>query len=111
MGIFVTLYRTDELKDFPEGEYFQPRLEVEMVDGKEVFFVRETHAYFNNKLKVRRNEVTTFSPDEGYATRKEAQERYDQQIQRRVKDGFFHCFYFDPFKGDGVGYENLAKGK
>jgi len=108
MPVFVTLYRTNDLKDFPEGEYFQPRLDSAIVNGKEVFFVTEKHAYFSNTLKERRAEITTFSPEEGYATRAEAQDRYQQQIKRRVKDGFVHSFFFDPFTSDGVGYEKLS---
>jgi hypothetical protein len=51
MPVFGTLYRTHDLKDFPEGEYFQPRLDSAIVDGKEVFFVTEKHAYVSDTLK------------------------------------------------------------
>lgn len=108
MLFFETFYKTDAMKDFPDGEYYQTRLESEEIDGTEVFFVREKHAYFSNTEKIRKNEVTTFSPDEGYSTREEAQRRYDEQVQYRVKIGFVHCFYFDPFEKDGVGYRYLG---
>ena len=83
-------------------------MQSEKINGVEVFFVREKHAYFSNTEKRRVNEVTTFSPEEGYATQAEAQQRYDQQVQYRVKTGFVHCFYIDPFREDGTGYRYLG---
>ena len=108
MRYFETLYKTDALQDFPEGEYYQPSLESETINGVEVFFVTEKHAYFSNTEKRRVNEVTTYSPNEGYATQAEAKRRYDEQVQYRVKTGFVHCFYFDPFTTSGVGYRCLG---
>jgi hypothetical protein len=109
MVFFETLYKTNDLKDFPEGEYYQTRLESEIVGGLEVFFVKEKHAYFSNTEKRRVNETTTLSPEEGFATRDEAMQRYGQQVQYRVKNGFVHCFSFDPFEKDGAGYRYLGK--
>src|SRR6266849_909785 len=105
---FVTLYRNKEQRDFPEGEYYQPTTESTTVNGVVQYFVSEKHAYFNNIEKVMKNEVTTFSPEEGYATQKEANERFEQQVQYRAKTGFVHCFYFDPLKDDGIGYRLLT---
>jgi len=41
--MFETLYKTDSPKDFANGEYYQIHLEIEIHDGKQVFFVREKH--------------------------------------------------------------------
>ena len=109
MRFFETFYKTDDMKDFPEGEYYQTRFESEIVAGSEVFFVREKHAYFSNTEKRRVNETVTLSPEEGFATQKDAKERYDQQVQYRVNIGFVHCFSFDPFERDGVGYRYMGK--
>jgi hypothetical protein len=37
MVFFETFYKTDNLKDFPQGEYYQVRLESEIVSGSEIF--------------------------------------------------------------------------
>jgi hypothetical protein len=109
MRFFETLYKTKDMQDFPEGEYYQTRLESEIIDELEVFFVREKHAYFSNTEKRRVNETTTLSPDEGFATQDEAKQRYAQQVEYRVNNGFVHLFYFDPDKQDGVGYRYMGK--
>ena len=106
--LFETLYRTDGLKDFPEGEYYRPRIESAVVNGVIVFCVREEHAYFSNTEKRMVHEITTFEPEEGYVTEAEASQRYGQQLQYRAKTGFVHGFFFDPYAKDGVGYRKLA---
>jgi hypothetical protein len=57
------------------------------------------------------NVVATLSPEEGYSSYEEALARYEQQVQRRIKDGFAHSFSIDPFKaqGDHIVYEFLGK--
>jgi len=44
--MFETLYKTDSPKDFANGEYYQIHLEIEIHDGKQVFFVRERDQSF-----------------------------------------------------------------
>jgi hypothetical protein len=109
MVFFETLYKTKDMQDFPEGEYYQTRLESVVTERSEVFFVKEKHAYFSNTEKRRVNETTTLSPEEGFTTRDEAMQRYAEQVQYRVKNGFVHLFYFDPHKPDGVGYRYMGK--
>jgi hypothetical protein len=63
--------------------------------------VREKHGFFDNQKKKMVNSVPTLDPDfdEGFTTLQEAQERYDQQLQRRASEGFVHAFSIDPFTG------------
>jgi hypothetical protein len=98
---FVTLYKTDSPKDFANGEYYQVRFESEVhpATGKQVFFVREKHGYFDNEQKRAVHPLTTLSPEEGFTTVEEAAERYEQQLKHRASGGFVHSFSLDPFEG------------
>lgn len=110
---FETLYRTDARgKTFdgfanPETEYYQPRIEVEYRDGKQAFFVRETHGYFDDQQKRPANITVTLSPDEGFSTLAEAERRYEEQLRYRASNGFVHAFAFDPFSPDRSSYRVL----
>jgi hypothetical protein len=108
MDFFETLYKSSDPKDFPEGEYYQPRLQSEIIDGVEMFFVREKHAYYSDTEKRRVNETITLNPEEGFSTEAEAMQRYDQQIKYRASTGYVHLFHFDPFKPRGVGYRFIG---
>src|SRR5262249_2688699 len=92
-----TLYKTNSPKTFAQGEYYQPRLDHEIRDGKDAYFVRETHGWFNDSIKKPANITKTLSPDEGFSTEKEAWERYNAQVQKRVSEGFEYSFTLDPF--------------
>jgi hypothetical protein len=96
---FETLYKSDSPKDFASGEYFQVRFESEVASatGREVFFVRERHGYFDDQHKRVVHPITTLSPEEGFATRGEAEERYARQLR--------HSFSPDPY--DGMKYRRL----
>lgn len=108
---FETMYRTDTRgKSFSnpsETEYYQPRIDRESHGGKDVYFVRETHGYFDDTQKRLANHTFTLSPEEGFATWQEAQDRYDEQMQHRAKGGFVHVFAFDPYSPDGTSYRIL----
>jgi hypothetical protein len=106
--MFETLYKTKTPIDFPQGEYYQPAWDFEIVNGAYAYFVREKHGYWNDTEKRMANQTVTLSPEEGYSTLKDAEERYNQQIQHRVAGGFVHSFYFDPMKKDAVGYRCLS---
>ena len=105
---FETLYKTDSPKDFANGEYFQVHFNVETnpVTGKQAFFVREKHGYFDNEQKRAVHPVTTFAPEEGFTTFEEAAERYEQQLRHRASEGFVHAFSVDPF--EGIKYRRLG---
>jgi hypothetical protein len=92
-------------------EYFQPKLEFEVVDGKPQYFVREKHGYYSDTEKRPIHVITTLSPEEGYAIYGEALVRYQQQVDRRVKDGFVHSYSIDPYKSqeEQPVYEYLGK--
>jgi hypothetical protein len=102
--MFETLYKTETPKDFVQGEYYQPSLDIVFGNGETAYFVREKHGYWNDTEKRMANETVTLSPEEGYATLEEAQACYERQVQHRVKSGFAHSFYFNPFMKDGVAY-------
>ena|SRR5215831_10264726 len=98
---FETLYKTDSPKDFANGEYYQVRIEAtkDEATGETHYFVREKHGYFNNEQKRMVHPVTTYSPEEGYATIEQASERYEQQLAHRASVGFVHAFSLDPYEG------------
>jgi hypothetical protein len=106
-----TLYKTKTPTTFEDGEYYRPDFQIEFNGEKRAYFVRETHGFWNNTEKRVVQVVTTLSPDEGYATHLEAWARYEEQVQRRIKDGFVHSFSIDYYKsgGDGFIYEYLGK--
>ena len=97
--MFETLYKTDSPKDFANGEYYQIHLEIEIHDGKQVFFVREKHGWFNDEEKRSAHHIFTLSPQEGFSTLSEAEKAYHQQVKVRASAGFVHSFRFDPWEG------------
>jgi hypothetical protein len=100
MKMFTTLYRSATPdKSVMEGEYYQPLLESAIIGGKELYFVKETHAWFDDKEKKVINLVTTLSPAEGIEDRLQAHDLFDKQVAHRVKEGFAHSFFIDPFAG------------
>lgn len=105
--MFETLYKTDSPTELEHAEYYQPNLDMEFVEGKWIFFVREKHGWFNDARKRAEHHITTLSPDEPYTDAKEAQARYDQQLRHRASEGFVHSFSFDPFAPNGVHYRRV----
>jgi hypothetical protein len=105
-----TLYKTKTPTTFEDGEYYQPKIDFEFIGDKRSYFVRETHGYWSDAEKRVVQVVKTYSPDEGYSTFREAEERYLQQVDRRIQDGFVHSFSLDPCKvsGDYIVYEYLG---
>lgn len=111
---FDTVYRSDprgrsfaELRDV---EYYQPRIDTELRDGNEIYFVRETHAYFDDQKKRPANITYTLNPENGeeaFSSWEAAEARYKAQLSSRAKEGFIHLFSFDPFSPDGVSYRML----
>lgn len=91
-----------------ETEYYQPRIDRESHNGKDVYFVRETHGYFDDTQKKAANLTVTLNPEEGFATLNAAEARYDEQMRYRAETGFRHVFSFDPFSPDGTSYRILS---
>ena len=105
--MFETLYKTDKPKTFTDGEYYQPSLDFEFRNGKEAYFVREKHGYWNDVLHRHANSTETLSPEEGFPTAKEAEARYNLQLMHRASQGFVHSFSIDFFSASGVKYRRL----
>jgi hypothetical protein len=109
---FETLYRTDPRgKSFDElsaTEYYQPRIDCERRGKGEVFFVRETHGYFDDQQKKMKNQTQTFNPDEPFESREEAEKWYENQLRVRAASGFVHVFAWDPMSPNGMSYQLLS---
>jgi hypothetical protein len=111
--MFETLYRTDprgkSFANLSDTEYFQPRIDCELRGDNEVFFVRETHGYFDDQQKQMKSQTETFNPEEPFENRDDAQRWYDQQLRRRASDGFVHAFTWDPMSPIGMSYRRLDR--
>ena len=88
-----TLYRTKRLQLTPwRQEFFELSLGEQTVDGQVGYFVRETQCWWdgitNHPLRIQ----YTLSPREGFATREEAEARYQLQRVNRARRGFVHSF-------------------
>jgi hypothetical protein len=110
--LFETLYRTDprgkSFSDLAETEYFQPRIDREKRGDKFVFFVRETHGYFDDQQKKAESVTETFNPEDPFESREEAREWYEQQLRFRTANGFVHALAWDPFSPDRTSYRILS---
>lgn len=94
-----TLYKTEDPEKQQGAEYYQLRLEQELLNGAWTFFVREKHGWFNGEEKRAVHHLSTLDPEEGFVTPKEAQQRYEMQLQQRVSEGFVHSFSLEFEKG------------
>jgi hypothetical protein len=106
-----TLYKTkNPMKSVDEGEFYELVLKQDQVGGKTVFKVTETHGWWDEAGRRAVHLVKTLSPEEGFSTLQEAQERYKEQLQERISNGFTHSFTpdFSPDNPNGYVYENLA---
>ena len=54
------------------------------------------------------NTTVTLSPEEGFATLKEAQHMYDAQVKKRVAEGFKFSFRIDVFSPKGYEWVELS---
>ena len=88
-----TLYKTrTPEKSVYEGECYELILDADRQKGAIAYFVREIHGWWDEQEKRFINKQVTLSPEEGYATFEEAQQRYLQQRQHRAQSGFVHSF-------------------
>lgn len=97
--MFETLYKTNRPEELERAEYYQPRIDVERVSGRTVYFGSERHGWYSEAEKRAIHHTATFSPEEGFGTFEEAAKWYDQQIKHRASEGFVHSFLLDPFEG------------
>jgi hypothetical protein len=112
--MFETLYRADprgkSFETLSETEYYQPRIDREKSGDRYVYFVRETHGYFDDQRKKAESLTQTFNPEEPFETWDQAQHWYEQQLQLRASGGFVHVFTFDPMSPSGMRYRVLIPG-
>lgn len=100
MSTFETLYKTDNPEELDRAEYYQPRIDVEDVDGKPRYFVREKHGWFDPAAREAVHVVTTLNPEEGFEKYDDADAMYRQQQRHRAAEGFCHAFFADPTNTD-----------
>lgn len=109
--MFETLYRNDargrSFASPSECEYYQPRIDIEVRGGKNAYFVRETHGYFDDRQKKLVNQTETLNPEEPYDSWQEAEHRYQEQVRYRASTGFVHSFAWDPMSPSGMNYRFL----
>lgn len=106
-ALFRTLYKTDTPQASPAAEYYQPMIATAVVSGKYLYFVRETHGWFNDAEKKLITSTETLFYQEGLESHAEAAKLFDQQVQHRVSEGYAHSFSIDPYTG--MVYEYLGK--
>jgi hypothetical protein len=101
MFFMETLYRVDPRgKSFADGtlasvsdtEYYQLSIDVVFHAGKDSYFVRERHGYFDDRQKKLVHHHLTLNPDEGFPTVEDALAGYDAQLKHRAAQGFVHAF-------------------
>jgi len=89
------------------AEYYQPMIATAVVNGKPMYFIRETHGWFNDAEKRPVSVTETLFHQEGLESHAEAAKLFEQQLQHRISEGFAHSFGIDPYTG--VVYEYLGK--
>lgn len=97
-AIFKTLYKT-ETPQFGFAEYYQPMVASAFVNGKLMYFVRETHGWFNDEEKRAVSVTETLFHQEGLELEMGAIKLFEEQVQHRVREGFAHSFSIDPYSG------------
>jgi hypothetical protein len=75
-----TLYRHDprgeSFENLEATEYYQCRIDQESRERRHVFFVRETHGYFDDQQKKPANITETFNPEKPFENFAEAEGRF-----------------------------------
>lgn len=106
-----TLYKTkNPMKSVQDGEFYELALQRKRVGGAELFFVTETHGWWDESGQRTVHLMKTLSPVEGFPTLPEAQAVYERQVRERVSNGFAHSFTPDFFGHNDYVYEDLRKG-
>jgi hypothetical protein len=95
--LFETLYKTNAPQEIERAEYYQPHLDAQLVHGKTVYFVREKHGWYDDRMKRVFHSTATLDPEEGFPAYEKAEARYKKQVRYRASAGFIHSFIFDPF--------------
>lgn len=89
---FETLYKTEHPERLNFAEYYQPQIEMELRNGKWIYFVREKHGWFNDTEKRPVHHLNTLNPEDGFESFDEAARAYERQVQHRATEGFVHSF-------------------
>jgi hypothetical protein len=106
--MFKTLYKTATPQiSVHDAEFYQPMIATAVVNGKSLYFVRETHGWFDDAEKRPVSVTETLFHHEGLESGAEAARLIEQQVQHRVNEGFAHSFSIDPYTG--MVYEYLGK--
>lgn len=105
--MFKTLYKTATPQSIDNAEYYQPMVATAAMNGKQLYFIRETHGWFDDAKKKSKAVTETLFHQEGVESGTEAVRLFEQQIQQRISDGFAHAFSIDPYTG--MTYEYLGK--
>ena len=90
------LYKTASPKSFDDGEYYQINADFRFLGGQRNVVVTEKHGYWSDEEKRVVNVTVTLSPEEGYGNMLEALARFQQQVNERVRNGFFYSWEIDP---------------
>ena len=107
--VFETLYKTNAPEQLAAAEYYQPHLDVENVNGRPIYFVREKHGWYDASHKpAAKHSLHTLNPEDGYATWEEAERRYNEQLAHRAREGFVHSFSVDPFSSPPISYRRIV---
>jgi hypothetical protein len=102
-----TLYKTPTPK-LKNAEYYSLCLRHDPFKQNPVYFLEETHGWWDETSKKAQYSVTTLAPKEGLTNPHEAFEAFTKQKAQRVSDGFCHCFTPDPINNLEGRYENLC---
>jgi hypothetical protein len=109
-AIFRTLYKTATPQiSVHDAEYYQPMVATAVVNGKLMYFIRETHGWFDDAEKRAVSVTETLFHQDGLESGTEATKLFEQQVQHRIDNGFAHSFGIDPYSG--MVYEYLGKKK
>ena len=112
-----TLYKTKTPQNSRlDGEFYELKLEETQQRGRIGYRVTESHGWWDEGRQQTEELGPTLSPDEGYPTFGEAEDRYNQQRLHRAKSGFKWSCSPNMYGGDPVYREidtttDLEKGR
>ena len=93
MRMIETLYKSKSPEvQVHAHQHFELTMGEETINDQLVYFVRETHCWFDSAKKNTIRVQYTLSPRGGFLTIAEAHVRYQAQKLFRAKAGYFHCY-------------------
>jgi hypothetical protein len=97
---------SNPLGDYPERKAVLSMVATAVVNGKSLYFIRETHGRFDDEEKRAVSVTETLFYKDGLESGAEAAKLFEEQVQHRVNEGFAHFFSIDPYTG--MVYEYLG---